>query len=547
MLSKKYLIGATILIFLVVGSFSSFHVAKAPANVIKIGIFGPWSANLEHWYAGMWSAAQMLVEKWCPDGWTINGTKYTIQLVPADEYTQDPIGNEENIKAEIDRLCVNEQVNFIVGGFRTECVEPALDWWGTRGYKNSIPFLINGAATNELIGNRTGTNHDAWKHLYRIMPTNSSALVGTFSQAVKRILCGDNGTLTNLFGVELWPGGPKQVKTVVFIEDLKWADVMWYLLTTPTVYPGLLGTHVNVTQPPISKRLPDGVTHTANYEDFKNAVIAANNAGCHLALIVFSGPAGKYVQQAVNEVEADMLVLGIDVSAQSQSAWAGGLVEYESHLMAMGTKTPLTPQLVTFWDNFTAWTQANLGQAYWPVYTAVGVGNAFMTLKDAIEHTNSLDPNVLHDYLCPTTNPGRVLQVFNGNAKFTPQHDIYQHDLGYDYIELWTGNARSWVVQWLDGRLEPVYPFKFLNGTDIPFAKVWCLPPWMYTLIWDQNYNGYVGGDDITAVAKHFGARPGDPRWDHKSDINFNDYVGGDDITATAKHFGARWTVPPDP
>jgi len=541
MLSKKYLIGAMILLFLVVSLFSSFHVAKAQQHVIKIGIFGPQSAGLEHWTAGMWSAAQMLVEKWCPDGWDIGGTKYTIELYPANEYTEDP-SNVEGIQAEITRLCETVGVNFIIGGFRTECVTTALDWWGTRGYKNSIPFFIDGAATDALIGNRTGTDHDAWKHLYRIMPTNSTALVSTFIAAVNTTLCSDNGLLTRLFGKVLWPGGPKQVKTVVFVEDLDWADIMWKLLTIPALYVPRLGQHVNVSQT-ASRRLPDGVTHSADYSQFKAAVQQAAGEGCNLALIVFSGPAGVYIQQAVNELQAPMLVLGIDVQAQSQSSYAN---EYESHLMALGTATPITPMLTVFWNNFTKWTKDHLGQELWPLYTAIGVGNAFITLKNATETIDSLDPNAIHDYLCPRTNPGRKLQVLNGIAVFTEQHDVYNSQ--YDYSNYWTGNARSLVVQWLDERLEVVYPKYYLQPPtypEIPWAKIWCLPPWMYTLIWDITYDGYVGVDDVVGAAENFGAEPGTPRWDHRSDVTFDNYVGVDDIVGIAEHFGSEWPGPP--
>jgi hypothetical protein len=60
------------------------------------------------------------------------------------------------------------------------------------------------------------------------------------------------------------------------------------------------------------------------------------------------------------------------------------------------------------------------------------------------------------------------------------------------------------------------------------------------TSICDINGNYYVGGDDITAVARHFGTRPGDPRWNPRCDINGNGYIGGDDIVLVAKRFGWR-------
>ncbi len=55
---------------------------------------------------------------------------------------------------------------------------------------------------------------------------------------------------------------------------------------------------------------------------------------------------------------------------------------------------------------------------------------------------------------------------------------------------------------------------------------------------WDVTGDGYVGIDDIVAVAEHFGQDPGDPQWDPKYDINDDNYVGIDDIVATAEHFG---------
>lgn len=55
---------------------------------------------------------------------------------------------------------------------------------------------------------------------------------------------------------------------------------------------------------------------------------------------------------------------------------------------------------------------------------------------------------------------------------------------------------------------------------------------------WDVTGDGYVGIDDIVAVAEHFGQDPGHPQWDPKYDINSDNYVGIDDIVATAEHFG---------
>jgi hypothetical protein len=55
---------------------------------------------------------------------------------------------------------------------------------------------------------------------------------------------------------------------------------------------------------------------------------------------------------------------------------------------------------------------------------------------------------------------------------------------------------------------------------------------------WDVTGDGYVGIDDIVAVAEHFGEEPLHPNWDPKYDVTGDNYVGIDDIVEVAEHFG---------
>jgi hypothetical protein len=66
-----------------------------------------------------------------------------------------------------------------------------------------------------------------------------------------------------------------------------------------------------------------------------------------------------------------------------------------------------------------------------------------------------------------------------------------------------------------------------------------CAPTPRFRALEDVTGDGYVGGDDIVMVAKHFGTRPGDPNWDPRYDLNGNGYVGSDDILRVAKAFGS--------
>ncbi len=60
------------------------------------------------------------------------------------------------------------------------------------------------------------------------------------------------------------------------------------------------------------------------------------------------------------------------------------------------------------------------------------------------------------------------------------------------------------------------------------------------TVIWpyDVTDDGYVGIDDIVAVAEHFGQDSTQPEWNSKYDMSLDGYVGIDDIVSVAEHFG---------
>jgi parallel beta-helix repeat protein len=57
-------------------------------------------------------------------------------------------------------------------------------------------------------------------------------------------------------------------------------------------------------------------------------------------------------------------------------------------------------------------------------------------------------------------------------------------------------------------------------------------------LRWDVTGDGYVGIDDIVAVAEHFGQDPTHQTWESKYDVTGDNYIGIDDIVSIAEHFG---------
>ena len=57
----------------------------------------------------------------------------------------------------------------------------------------------------------------------------------------------------------------------------------------------------------------------------------------------------------------------------------------------------------------------------------------------------------------------------------------------------------------------------------------------------DLSMDGYVGIDDLTYIAEHFGESPGRPRWDPTCELSGDNYIGIDDILLVARDFGKTW------
>jgi len=512
-LFKKCLLVMMLLVVVVVALFSGLKVSKAFDGEIKIGIFAPMDPWLPYWYAGYYPAAELAAKQINDSGGILMGGKrYAIVLGYAHEpYDVETNPNWQTITVQsIHYLADPDKFNadIIVGGFNTECVAVAIDELmslSQSGY--TVPFFICGAPTNELLN----PVHNGYDHLYRVT-FNSTTLLRTLSAAVKYYLCSDDGILTRLFGVERWPGGPKQVRTAVVMEDLEWTLTMWYYLTNPAIYPSLLGPHVNVT---FCYRLSPSATS----EQVQAVIQGIKYENCSLLLHVFSAPIGVPFIGYWSAMQAQCLPVGINWTSQAKEmwTWTNGGCEYESHLMTMGTRTPMTPELEKFWDDF-----LNFTGGEWPVDTAVATYNTIYMLKEAIETIDTLDPEILHQYLCPLSNPWYEYQALNGKFKFTPSHDVFCNEFGPTWTQ---GYVRPMMCQWLNARLEVVYPI------DQPYSKPWCLPPWMYTLIWDVNYDGRVWVDDLLIVYAALDSYPGHPRWNPICDFNRDSRVDMLDLT----------------
>jgi len=473
--------------------------------------------GLPHWSpAGMKEAAEMAAEEInAAGGVHLADGDYEIVLAFGDEKaypTPDPTG----AALEMERLITVEGCEFIMGGFRSEVtgalIEVAMDY--------EIPFIINGASTDEFLTETIAVNYERYKYLFRIMPINSTMLFKTVAGGAQFLL---PTKLLPLYGHDL--GGPNpQVRVAVVMEDLKWTETMYYYLTNPAVYPMVLGPYANVTY---AGRIPDGTTDCSTW---LNEVI---NSEARLLIHIFSGVTGVPFIMQWRAMNVQALPLGINVMAQLQTHWdtTGGACEYEATLSTLGTRTPIIPGVTdVFWDNFVA----KSGGA-WPIYTAFGAYNGMNTLAEALEAIGTKeDKDALIAYWEDPAYESTA-GITQPRFKFTSIHDILCTEVGPYWTE---GYARAQVVQWQAGLMETVSP------ADQLYSKRWAIPPWMYELITDLNFDGKVGIQDLFVVAAAFGSTPGDPRWEMEGDIDGDSYVGIKDIYAVARDFGQSVSLP---
>ena len=503
---------------IIVAMFAALPTKAQFVGQIKIGIIGPY--GMDHWSpSGMKEASEMARDEInAAGGVHLADGDYEIVLAFANDHTLPPPGGDPDSAAlEMERLIVEEECEFVIGGFRTETTAAIIEVAAAYG----VPFFINGASTNELLTETVAVDPATYKYIFRYNPVNSTALLYTLVGFLQYKIATQ---LLPLFGHMLWEDAPNpQVRVAVLVEDLAWTNVIYTYLTTPAIYPSLLGPYANVTY---AGRIPDG---TMDCTPWLSDVISSN---ARVLIHVFSGVSGVPLIAQWSAMNISALPVGINVLGQTQGHWTNteGGCEYESTLNFVGTGTPIIPGVTdVFWDNFVEYAGA------WPIYTAFGAYDGMHRLAEALEAIGTKDKDALVAYY---EDPTYETQGLSGKFKFTSQyggHDVYCDEFG----PTWTkGYVRALVCQWIAQRIEVVGP------VDQVYSKKWAMPAWIYPLITDLDYNGKVDIMDIATCAKAFGTIPGDERWEKQADINFDDKIDILDIANIAKDFGKQVSLP---
>ena len=334
-----------------------------------------------------WAAAEMARDAINNDGAggvVVGGLTYGIKLTEVDtnEVSGTPSEGVNALQAVID------DVDFVVGGFRTESVvayrEVAMD--------AEKLFLNCGAATGTLQYS-VMSNYPRYKYWFKVTPYNESfltqsllKLVGTIGGAFNQTLTAQDGLVHADYKMSTAVGNSPRVALI--IENLSWAD---QIATLGPIYLGLMGYNATFTVQRPASTATDMDTILNNVE--------ANKP--HIILTAFSGPCGLTYSKQRAEKAIPALTIGINVEGQSKGAWyaTNQGCEFDIMLDTMAENVAVTAGAVTWFNAFVD----KVGD--YPLYTSATY-DAINMLVVAIEAENSLDAADLIPYLETHTYTG---------------------------------------------------------------------------------------------------------------------------------------------
>jgi branched-chain amino acid transport system substrate-binding protein len=406
------------------------------ADVIKIGVIGPMNFVQGK---GHWNGATMAAEEInAKGGIQVGNKKMKIELIKSDSNEFLNITDATNA---MELLLTRDKVDFIVGGFRTEAVLPMQDI--AMDYKKI--FIGCGAAHPELC-DRVAKNYDRYKYFFRGTPFNSNFLVKTcFIQM---------GTVGAILKSEL--NLPK-VKVAIVAEKAMWADPM---IAAAEKFIPTMGMEVAGTWRP-----------SAVATDVTAELSAVQRAEAPVIFTIFSSSVGIPFARQAGELKVPAVQVGINVEAQKDGFWDAtkgmGNYVYTMNTYARGveynelTKPFVEPYIKRF------------GEV--PTYTADTYAAILYSLAPMIEKAGTLDSD-------------KVVAMMEADVHKVPSGNVayLKDDQGRPLHELrWgAGYLTSLGVQWQDGNLVGVWPYKWKETKDSPEVtykgiQPYKIPPWV--------------------------------------------------------------------
>jgi branched-chain amino acid transport system substrate-binding protein len=318
-------------------------------NWITIGIAGPLTfiQGRDH-VAGATMAMNEINDA---GGVDVGGTPYGIKLLTADT---NEILDTSGVTGTTALTAIIDDVDFVVGGFRTE----ALDVYRDVALEEGILFFDAGAATTSLCED-VFLDYDYFKYFFKATPYNTNFLLANCIRQCKVI----NTLLRAEAGL-----GAGNTTLALIIENAEWCIAFKPILEA---YMPAYGFDVVSTQLPAS----DDTDLTTEL----NAIITDNGGEEPMMVFtVLSGPPGKAYGLQQQSILPHTFSVGINVESQDIDYHHDTGAEYHTALDTWAEDVALTPYTLDFWDDYMAET------GRYPTYCAATY-DVLNTLKLAIE------------------------------------------------------------------------------------------------------------------------------------------------------------------
>ncbi len=439
-------------------SWSSKDCPGAPAGltsdqIIKIGCAGDigeiqGDAN----YDGAWYAAKTINEA---GGLVVNGTTYYLGVTKEDTDESNTALVTSRGIAAAERLVYNKKVQFALGGFRSE----ALLAYQEVFMDNKIIFIDTGAATDIFCTN-VKNFYTRYKYFFRFMPINSTSLGGEILTTLAGYIMLLNATYPN-----------HDIKQVgILAEDLTWTESLVAALGN---LPALTGGWVQLLSPilyDISLSATDMNGYLSELED----------DGCDFLIPVISAQGGILMMQQYSQYNYTYQIFGIDVQSQLDTFYedSGESCAYEAMMQTLH-RTNKTESSIAFWD---AWLADHDGHE--PLYIAVGAYDAVFALVDAMNATQSFNPNFMIPEMETWTKGNTNAGVGGGGAWWPKTHDLVEgYPYGHTLWVQWRANGDkvvipapryAYVVPYGAMPIRPLYPDWMATGA-------YEIAPWVHT------------------------------------------------------------------
>jgi len=369
--------------------------AAEPTPLITFAVTGPMTfiQGLDHW-----AGAEMARDEInAASGVDVDGVRHDIALVKVET---NEILDVSGVAGTTALTAVIDDVDFVVGGFRTESVivyrEVAMD---------AEKIMLNCGAATAALQMSVVTNYPKYKYWFKATPYNEVFLVQSclrYSLVANSVLRATLAGTRNAMSVPKPGGGEwasadiEPLKFALLMEDAQWCNPM---------------------EPYIVATLPaKGMVHVGTFKcesaasDLSTQLTAIAAVNPHIVFTVLSGPPGKAYGSQQGTYLPNVLSLGINVEAQDIDYHDDTGASYHMTLDTWPDGCAVTPTTVSWFNAIVAKT------GRYPAYTAATYDSIY-ALKEAVEAVSAANGwDSIADVIAPT-NVDELIQYLETSER----------------------------------------------------------------------------------------------------------------------------------